>query len=158
MHKIEEIKKALNLLDTYDGQLSKTAKALGINRYTLSSWRDKRKNGEPLISRKRDKSSKWSKEEQELVIEYYFSNGENISKACRKFGYPSALVKIVLLLSYKKTLFQLAQTNLATNSDSYLFINIFNISNKYRDYLLRMVAQPRVELGTYGFSVRYSTC
>ena len=32
-----------NLLDTYDGQLSKTARALGINRYTLRSWRDKRK-------------------------------------------------------------------------------------------------------------------
>ena len=31
MHKIEEIEKALNLLDTYDGQLSKTARALGIN-------------------------------------------------------------------------------------------------------------------------------
>ena len=89
MHKIEEIEKALNLLDTYDGQLSKTAKALGINRYTLRSWRDKRKKGEPLISRKRNKSSKWSKEEQESVIEYYFSHGENITKACRKFGYPS---------------------------------------------------------------------
>ena len=90
MHKIEEIKKALNLLDTYDGQLSKTAKALGINRYTLRSWRDKRKNGEPLISRKRNKLSKWSKEEQEPEIEYCFSHGENITKACRKFGYPSA--------------------------------------------------------------------
>ena len=27
MHRIEEIEKALNLLDTYDGQLSKTARA-----------------------------------------------------------------------------------------------------------------------------------
>ena len=43
MHRIEEIEKALNLLNTYDGQLSKTARALGINRYTLRSWRDKRK-------------------------------------------------------------------------------------------------------------------
>ena len=43
MHKIEEIEKALNLLDTYDGQLSKTARALRINRHTLRSWRDKRK-------------------------------------------------------------------------------------------------------------------
>ena len=43
MHKIDEIKKALNLLDAYDGQLSKTARALGINRSTLRSWRDKRK-------------------------------------------------------------------------------------------------------------------
>ena len=48
MHKIEEIEKALNLLDTYDGQLSKTAKALGINIYTLRSWRDKRKKGRTL--------------------------------------------------------------------------------------------------------------
>ena len=37
MHRIEGIEKALNLLDTYDGQLSKTARALGINRYSLRS-------------------------------------------------------------------------------------------------------------------------
>ena len=43
MRKIEEIEKALNLLDTYDGQLSKTARVLGINRNTLRSLRDKRK-------------------------------------------------------------------------------------------------------------------
>lgn len=42
MHRIEEIEKALNLLDTYDGQLSKTVRGLGINCYTLRSWRDKR--------------------------------------------------------------------------------------------------------------------
>ena len=53
MHKIEEIEKALNLLDTYDGQLSKTARALGINRYTLRSWRDKRKKGEPWERRQK---------------------------------------------------------------------------------------------------------
>ena len=35
MHKLEKIEKALNLLDTYDGQLSKTARELGISRYTL---------------------------------------------------------------------------------------------------------------------------
>ena len=43
MHRIEEIEKALNLLNTYDGKLSKTARALGINRNTLRSLRDKRK-------------------------------------------------------------------------------------------------------------------
>ena len=43
MHKIEEIEQVLNLLDTYDRQLSKTAKVLGINRYTLRYWRDKKK-------------------------------------------------------------------------------------------------------------------
>ena len=52
MHKIEEIEKTLNLLDTYDRQLSKTARELGINLYKLRSWRDERKKGEPLISRK----------------------------------------------------------------------------------------------------------
>ena len=52
MHRIEEIEKALNLLDTYDGQLSKTARALGINRYTLRSWRDKRKSLHTLRSSK----------------------------------------------------------------------------------------------------------
>lgn len=30
MHRIEEIEKALNLLDTYDGQLSKTARAVYV--------------------------------------------------------------------------------------------------------------------------------
>ena len=48
-----------------------------------------KKKREPLISRTRNKSSKWSKEEQESVIECYFSHGENITKACKKFGYPS---------------------------------------------------------------------
>ena len=43
MHKIEEIEKALKLLNAYDGQLSKTARVLGINRYTLRLWRGKRK-------------------------------------------------------------------------------------------------------------------
>ena len=48
MHRIEEIEKALNLLDTYDGQLSKTARALGINRYTLRSWGEIKKVCTPL--------------------------------------------------------------------------------------------------------------
>ena len=52
MHRIEEIEKALNLLDTYDGQLSKTARALGINRYTLRSWRDKRKCRSNMVGAK----------------------------------------------------------------------------------------------------------
>lgn len=51
MHRIEEIEKALNLLDTYDGQLSKTARGLGINCYALRSWRDKReKVCTPLVN------------------------------------------------------------------------------------------------------------
>lgn len=33
MHKIKEIGTALDLLDKYDGQLSKLGRKLGINRY-----------------------------------------------------------------------------------------------------------------------------
>ena len=57
MHRIDEIEKALNLLNNYDGQLSKTARALGINRYTLRSWRDKRKKVcTPLVKNVSDMS------------------------------------------------------------------------------------------------------
>ena len=63
---------------------------LRINRCTLRSLRDKRRKGEPLLLRTRNKSSKLSKEEQDEAIEYYFSHGESVTNACRKFGYPSA--------------------------------------------------------------------
>lgn len=49
INKLEEIEEALNLLDQYNGQLFKTARVLRINRYTLRSWRDKRRKGEPLL-------------------------------------------------------------------------------------------------------------
>ena len=90
MHKLKEIEAALELLDKYDGQLSKTARELGINRYTLRSWRDKRKQNIPLIKRNRNKQSKWTKDQRNEVVEYYFNHGECVSKTCRKFGYPSS--------------------------------------------------------------------
>lgn len=89
MHKLKEIEAALDLLEKYDGQLTKTARELGINRYTLRSWRDKKKKNLPLLKKTRNKTSKWTNEEKEKIIEYYFSHGECITKACRKFGYPS---------------------------------------------------------------------
>lgn len=89
MYKIKEIETALDLLDKYDGQLSKTARELDVNRYTLRSWRDRKRKGEPLIRTKRNKPSKWNKKEQKVVIEYYFSHGESVTRTCRKFGYPS---------------------------------------------------------------------
>lgn len=49
MYKLQEIEEALKLLDQYDGQLYKTARVLGINRYTLKSWRDKRRKVEPML-------------------------------------------------------------------------------------------------------------
>lgn len=88
MYKLKDIEAALQLLDKYDGQLSKTARELGINRYTLRSWRDKRKHNEPLLKRKRKSWSKWTEEQKVRAVEYYFEHGENISKTCRKLGYP----------------------------------------------------------------------
>ena len=63
---------------------------LGINRYTLRSWRDKRRKGEPLLLETTNKPSKWSKDDKDEIIKYYFSHGKSVTNACRKFGYPSA--------------------------------------------------------------------
>ena len=49
MYKLKQIEEALELLDRYDGQLSKTARELGIKRRTLQSWQDKRKRKVPLL-------------------------------------------------------------------------------------------------------------
>ena len=89
MHKIEFIESALLLLDKYDGQLSKTARELKINPRTLQSWRDKRKAGLPLIIRTKKRSSKWSKDEIKIAVDYYFEHGESASKTVRKLGYPA---------------------------------------------------------------------
>lgn len=64
MYKLKEIEEELKLLEQYDRQLSITARALGINRYTLRSWRDKRRKGEPLLLETRNRPSKCSKEEK----------------------------------------------------------------------------------------------
>ena len=60
MYKLKEIEVELKLLNQYDGQLSKTARELGINSYTLRYWRDKRRKGEPLLLVKMNRPSKWS--------------------------------------------------------------------------------------------------
>ena len=87
MYKLKQIEAALRLLDQYDGQLSKTARELNINRRTLLSWREKRRRNEPLLKRNRNSWSKWSKEQKHEAIEYYFSHGESVTKTCRKLGF-----------------------------------------------------------------------
>ncbi|MDD7615743.1 MAG: IS3 family transposase [bacterium] len=89
MYTLKQIEAALKLLDQYDGQLSKTARELNINRRTLLSWRDKRRRNEPLLKRNRNSWSKWSKEQKHEAIEYYFSHGESVTKTCRKLGFPT---------------------------------------------------------------------
>ncbi|MGP1414148.1 MAG: transposase [Bacillales bacterium] len=89
MYKLKQIEAALELLDRYDGQLSKASRELGINRRTLQSWRDKRKRKEPLLKANRTSWSKWTKERKQQAIEYYFNHGESTTKACRKLGFPA---------------------------------------------------------------------
>lgn len=89
MYKLKQIEEALELLDRYDGQLSKAARELGINRRTLQSWRDKRKRKEPLLKANRASWSKWTEEQKQQAIEYYFNHGESVTKACRKLGFPT---------------------------------------------------------------------
>ena len=89
MYKLKQIEAALRLLDQYDGQLSKTARELNINRRTLQSWREKRRKNEPLLKRNRKPWSKWTKEQKYEAIEYYFSHGENVTKTCRKLCFPT---------------------------------------------------------------------
>ena len=79
MYKLKQIEEALELLDRYDGQLSKAARELGINRRTLQSWRDKRKMKEPLLKVSRASWSKWTKEQKQQAIEYYFNHGESVT-------------------------------------------------------------------------------
>lgn len=89
MYKLKQIEEALELLDRYDGQLSKAARDLGINRRTLKSWQDKRKRKEPLLKANRASWSKWTQEQKQQAIEYYFNHGESVTNACRKLGYPT---------------------------------------------------------------------
>ena len=89
MYKLKEIKAALALLDKYDGQVTKTARELGIKPRTLRSWMDKRSKNIPLLKSTRNKKSKWTDKEKKIAIEYYFNHGENATITSRKLGYPS---------------------------------------------------------------------
>ena len=89
MHKLKEIKKALDLLDKYDGQLRKTSRKLGISYSTLKSWKIKRDKNIPLIKKDRKRESKRTREQQHIAIEYYFEHGESATRTVRKLGYPA---------------------------------------------------------------------
>ena len=44
---------------------------------------------EPLLKVSRASWSKWTKEQKQQAIEYYFNHGESVTKACRKLGFPT---------------------------------------------------------------------
>ena len=89
MYDIKTIEKTLDLLDRYDGQFAKTARETGIKAGTIRSWFDKRRNGAPLLAKRRKKRSKWSEGQRKAALDYYFEHGENAGRACKKLGYPS---------------------------------------------------------------------
>lgn len=60
MYDIKTIEKTLDLLDRYDGQFAKTARETGIKVGTIRSWFNKRRNGVPLLAKRRKKHGKWS--------------------------------------------------------------------------------------------------
>lgn len=57
MNKLNEIENALKKLDANDGKLTKTARELNIDLYTLRSWRDKRRENIPLLKRGKTKTT-----------------------------------------------------------------------------------------------------
>ena len=89
MYDIKTIEKTLDLLDRYDGQFAKTARETGIKVGTIRSWFNKRRNGVPLLAKRRKKRSKWSEGQRKAALDYYFEHGENAGRACKKLGYPS---------------------------------------------------------------------
>lgn len=89
MYDIKTIEKTLDLLDRYDGQFAKTARETGIKIGTIRSWFNKRRNGVPLLAKRRKKRSKWSEGQRKAALDYYFEHGENAGRACKKLGYPS---------------------------------------------------------------------
>ena len=89
MYDIKTIEKTLDLLDRYDGQFAKTARETGIKVGTIRSWFDKRRNGVPLLVKRRKKRSKWSEGQRKAALDYYFEHGGDVVRACKKLVYPS---------------------------------------------------------------------
>lgn len=91
MYDIKTIKKTLKLLEKLDFKIKKTAQLTGIKERTITSWRQKQKNGEPLLIRPfvHTNKGKWSDEERRKVCDYYFEHGQSLAATIRKFGYPA---------------------------------------------------------------------
>lgn len=89
MYSLEERKKAVDLYIQYDKQLLKTIRTLGYpsSRNTLRKWYyEFRDSGEhkDTYSRKQ----KYTEEQKEKAIKYYFDHGSNATKTITALGYP----------------------------------------------------------------------
>lgn len=100
MYDRKTINRVLKLLKLYEDQITKVARETGIKVRTITEWKRKRDLGLPIITRDKHgtSNSKWSKEEKEKVVDYYFKHGESAAKAIKEFGYP----KRTTLMSWVK--------------------------------------------------------
>ena len=89
MYDLKTIKKALKLLKQYDYKFIKVSRAMNIKVNTLRSWYKKEINNIPLVTKTRNKKSKWSDEYKREILDYYFKHGENLMIVARKYGNPS---------------------------------------------------------------------
>ena len=55
----------------------------------LRSWHKKEINNIPLVTKTRNKKSKWSNEYKKEILDYYFKHGENLMIVARKYSGPS---------------------------------------------------------------------
>lgn len=92
MYSLEEKKKAVDLYIQYDKQLSKTIKTFGYpSRNSLRGWYyEFRDSGEfkDTYTRKQ----RYSEDEKEKAIKYYFEHGTNATKTIAALGYPCRAV------------------------------------------------------------------
>ena len=89
MYDLKTIKKALKLLKQYDYKFIKVSRAMNIKVRTLRSWHKKEINNIPLVTKTRNKKSKWSNEYKKEILDYYFKHGENLMIVARKYSGPS---------------------------------------------------------------------
>lgn len=89
MYSLDTIRKTLRLLEKYDCQFAKTSRETGVKVTTIRSWQLRKKAGLPLLKPRKDHKTRFSAVQRKAALDYYFSHGENVSRACRKLGYPS---------------------------------------------------------------------
>ncbi len=95
MYSKVERKKAVDLYIQYDKQLSKTIKTLRYptSRYALRKWHYEFSDGcefKDIVTGK----PKYTEEQKEKAIMYYFDHGTNVANTIVALGYPSyALLK-----------------------------------------------------------------
>ncbi len=88
MYSLEEKKKAVDLYIQYDKQLVKTIRTLGYpSRNSLRKWYyELRDSG--VLKDKYTRRQKYTEEQKEKAIKYYFDHGYNATKTVTALGYP----------------------------------------------------------------------